>query len=107
MQPLRGRIRTMNMYSIAPFRCAVLGVCTLLLLVMAVGCTGQEPTLAQDGPGSVAEVTGLGQDARNPGGSVGAEVEQNLALPVLIPAFGLEANTTECKFTDDPYSTCI
>ena len=98
----------MSMRSTAPFRCAAPVVCTLLLLVAAIGCTGQEPTLPQDGGASVAKVSsGLSQDTGDSRGNGGAEVEQNLALPVLVPAFGLEANTTECKFTDDPYSTCI
>ena len=102
----------MSMCSIALEGRAVFWVCALVLFVTAVGCTGQEPTLVQDGQGGVVEAAGRvaggqGLESDTSGGSVGAEVEQNLAFPVLVPAFGLEANTTECKFTDDPYSTCI
>ena len=112
MQPGHARVRTMHMSLTALIRRAVPGFCAILLLLATVGCTGREPSLSATGQGDVAETgtggsTGLEFGSGDASRGSARDVEENLALPVLVPAFGLEGNTTECKFTDDPYSTCI
>jgi hypothetical protein len=107
----------MHMSLTALIRRTVPGIYALLLLPVAlgcitVGCTGQEPSLSPQGQGEVAETgaggpAGLELGSRDSSRGAATELETNLALPVLVPAFGLEGSTTECKFTDDPYNTCI
>ena len=73
---------------------------SLLLSGALVACSGQEPSRASTGEEELAE---SGPQA----GSTAGEPDEDRILPVLVPGFGLGGSGSECKFTDDPYNTCI
>ena len=91
------------------YRC-VSGLALGLLLVLGVGCVGEEtgiPASVLDQQVTTPAVEQQAAAPAEPQGGGGNALDDISVFPSFMPALGFNTDTSNCQLTDDPYSTCI
>lgn len=84
------------------------GLALALLLILGVGCTGEETGIPASVLDKQVAAPVVEHQASTPAqGGGGNALDDISVFPSFMPALGFSTDTSDCQLTDDPYSTCI
>ncbi|MGB5161153.1 MAG: hypothetical protein WBP10_04625 [Thermoanaerobaculia bacterium] len=86
------------------------GLALVLLLVLGLGCAGDEtgiPASVLDQQAATPVVEQQAATPAQPQGGGGNALDDISVFPSFMPALGFSTDTSDCQLTDDPYSACI
>jgi len=86
------------------------GLALTLLLILGVGCAGEEtgiPASVLDNQATAPVAEQQAATPAQPQGGGGNALDDISVFPSFMPALGFSTDTSDCQLTDDPYSACI